>query len=69
MNINVAIIDQRLSSICDEVRDRAKDELNITDVETLRSLAFVHLCVRTMLDLPDDEAFDCLVESSGFSLQ
>lgn len=62
MNINAAIIDQRLHSVCDEIRDRAKDELKITDVEKLRSLAFVHLCVRTMLDLPPEDAFDCLVE-------
>ena len=62
MNINAAIIDQRLNSVCDEIRDRAKDELKIVDEEKLRSLAFVHLSVKTMLDLSDDEAFDCLVE-------
>ena len=62
VNINAAIIDQRLNSVCDEIRDRAKDELNIVDDERLRSLAFVHLSVKTMLDLSDDEAFDCLVE-------
>jgi hypothetical protein len=62
VNINAAIIDQRLNSVCDEIRDRAKDELKISDDERLRSLAFVHLSVKTMLDLSDDEAFDCLVE-------
>jgi hypothetical protein len=62
MNINAAIIDQRLNSVCEEIRDRATDELKITDVEKLRSLAFVHLCVRTMLDLSAEDAFDCLVE-------
>lgn len=63
MDINAAIIDQRLSSIITSIRDRAKDELNIQNDETrLKSLAFVYLCVKTMLDLPDDEAFDCLTE-------
>ncbi|MEI8004406.1 MAG: hypothetical protein WCG94_08705, partial [Methanothrix sp.] len=62
VNINAAIIDQRLNSVCDDIRDRAKDELKISDEERLRSLAFVHLSVKTMLDLSDDEAFDCLVE-------
>ncbi len=62
MDISAAIIDQRLNSVCDEIRDRAKEELKITDEDKLRSLAFVHLCVRTMLDLPSEDAFDCLVE-------
>jgi hypothetical protein len=62
MNVNASIIDQRLISVSDTIRDRAKEELKITDDERLRSLAFVHLSVMTMLDLSDEEAFDCLVE-------
>ena len=62
MNINAAIIDQRIITLCDEIRDRTKEELNITDEERLKSLAFVYLSVKTMLDLSDDEAFDCLTE-------
>jgi hypothetical protein len=62
MNINAAIIDQRLNSVCDSIRERARDELGIADEERLRSLAFVHLSVMTLLDLSDEEAFDCLVE-------
>ncbi len=31
----------------------------------LKSLAFVYLCVKTMLDLDVDETFDCLTEGGG----
>jgi hypothetical protein len=62
MTINAQIIDQQVSIIRDLIRDRARDELNIRDEEKLRSLAFVHLCVKKMLDLSDDDAFECLTE-------
>lgn len=62
MNINAQIIDQRLSSISDSIRNRARDELNINDDVRLKSLSFVFLCVKTMLDLDDDSSFDCLTD-------
>jgi len=62
---NAQLIDQIVSSICEVIRDRAKSELNIKDEERLKSLAFVHLCVRTIMDLPDDEAFDLLCEGGN----
>lgn len=62
MNINAAVIDQQLISVCDEIREQAKDELNIVDADRLKSLSFVYLCVKTMLDLPEEEAFDALTE-------
>ena len=62
MNINAQIIDQRLSSISNSIRDRARDELNIRDEERLKSLSFVYLCVKTMLDLDEDPTFECLTE-------
>lgn len=65
MNINASIIDQRLTSVCGEIRQQAADELHITDDNRLKSLAFVFLCVKTMLDLDDDESFDCLTEGGG----
>ncbi|OOK91892.1 AIPR family protein [Pseudomonas aeruginosa] len=65
MNINASIIDQRLAGVQDEIRDRAADELNINDAGRLKSLAFVHLCVKTMLDLDVDESFDCLTDGGG----
>lgn len=65
MNINASIVDQRLAGIQDEIKDRAAAELNIHDAGRLKSLAFVHLCVKTMLDLDVDESFDCLTEGGG----
>ncbi len=65
MNINASIIDQRLAGIQNEIAERARDELNIQDPQRLKSLAFVYLCVKTMLDLDVEEAFDCLTEGSG----
>ncbi len=65
MNINASIIDQRLLTIQDELRQQAQDELNIHDAGRLKSLAFVYLCVKTLLDLDHDAAFDCLTEGAG----
>jgi len=65
MNINASIIDQRLVSVMDEIRQNAADELNIKDEEKLKSLAFVYLCVRTLLDLGFEDSFDCLTDSGG----
>lgn len=65
MNINASIIDQRLTGIQDEIRDRAQTELNINNAAKLKSLAFVYLCVKTMLDLDMEEAFDCITEGGG----
>ncbi len=65
MNINASIIDQRLASVIDAIRLQAAEELKITDVGKLKSLAFVNLCVQTVLDLDDDHTFDCLTEGGG----
>lgn len=65
MNINASIIDQRLLSIVEEIHQKSFEELHIKDEHKLKSLAFVHLCVKTILDLEDDEAFDCLTEGGG----
>lgn len=65
MDINASIIDQRVAGLQDEIRFLAKDELNIVESQRLKSLAFVYLCVNTMLDLDADETFDCLTEGSG----
>jgi len=65
MNVSAGIIDQRLSGIMDQVREQAREELGITDDIRLRSLSFVFLSVKTLLDLSDEEAFDCLTEGSG----
>jgi hypothetical protein len=65
VNINASIIDQRLAAVQDEIKQRASDELRINQEDKLRSLAFIYLCVKTMLDLDEMEAFDCLTEGGG----
>ena len=65
MNINASIIDQRLAGIQDEIRERALAELNLSEPTRLKSLAFVYLCTRTVLDLDLDEAIDCLTDGGG----
>ena len=65
MNVNAAIIDQRLSSISDDIRELASDELRITDDNKLKSLSFVYLVVKTALDLSHEDTFDCLTEGGG----
>ncbi len=64
MDINAGIIDQRLQAVREEICERASSELGINDGNMLKSLAFVHLVVKTVLDLDSDEAFDCLTEGS-----
>jgi hypothetical protein len=65
MNLNASIIDQRLAGVQDEIEDRASAELGINEAGRLKSLAFVYLCVKTMLDLESDETFDCLTDGGG----
>ena len=65
MNINASIIDQRLNGVSEEIKDRAREELGVEGPQRLKSLAFVYLCVKTMLDLDDDETFDCLTDGGG----
>lgn len=65
MNINASIIDQRLASVIDNIRQQASEELHIRDEAKLKSLAFVYLCVKTILDLEDEQTFDCLTEGGG----
>ena len=65
MNINASIIDQRLVSVSNDIRQKASEELRITDEGRLKSLAFVYLCVKTILDLDGDDVFDCLTEGGG----
>lgn len=65
MNINASIIDQRLNSLTDTIRQQAAEELRINDPDKLKSLAFVYLCVKTILDLDNSNTFDCLMEGGG----
>jgi hypothetical protein len=65
MNINASIVDQRLASVVNDIRQKSATELLIQDEGRLKSLAFVYLCVKTILDLEDDDTFDCLTEGGG----
>ena len=65
MNIEASIIDQRLSSIIGNIREPAAEQLRISGPTKLKLLAFVYLCVKTVLDLDDEETFDCLTEGGG----
>ncbi|MBF0145838.1 MAG: AIPR family protein [Magnetococcales bacterium] len=65
MNINLSIIDQRVGGVMDDIRDQARAELKINDEGKLKSLAFVYLCVQTLLDLSPEDTFDCLTEGGG----
>ena len=64
-NINASIIDQRVLGIQEEIRQQAETDLGIKDSGRLKSLAFLYLCVKTLLDLDTEEAFDCLTEGGG----
>jgi hypothetical protein len=65
MNLNASIIDQRVAGAHNEIQAWAQEEMNITDARRLQSLAFVYLCVKTMLDLDARDAFDCLTDGGG----
>lgn len=65
MNVNVAIIDQRLNAVVEDVREFAGAVMKMTDETRLRSLAFVQLCVQTVLGMNSEEAMDCLTEGGG----
>ncbi|MBI5722344.1 MAG: AIPR family protein [Planctomycetes bacterium] len=65
-NINVSIIDQRVGKLAQEFASEFAERLNIkNDVIKQRSAAFVFLVVQTVLDIPDDEALDCLTEGGN----
>lgn len=66
MDINASIIDQRVTGLAETLAERATAELGVARDETrLKSLAFVYLCVKSLLDLEDDDAFDALTEGGG----
>lgn len=63
MNVNVGIIDQQVRGLATRLKPQIEDALGkALDETTARSVAFVLLCVKTMLDKTDDEALDDLTE-------
>ena len=65
MNINVSLVDQRLEGLKEEIRASILDNFNIKEEGRLKSIAFVYLCVKALLDLEIDEAIECLTEGGG----
>ncbi|HBI14532.1 MAG TPA: abortive phage resistance protein [Desulfobulbaceae bacterium] len=66
MGINVGIIDQRVRKLAENLAEEFETRLNIkNDAVKQRSTAFVFLAVKTVLDLPDEEALDCLTEGGN----
>jgi hypothetical protein len=66
MNINASIIDQQVRGLADRLKLQLAEALEkqLNDVQR-RSAAFVLLCVKTLLDLPDDEALERLTEGGN----
>lgn len=65
MNINVSIIDQQVRGMADRLRGAIEAEVGTLDETKARSVAFVVICVKAMLDLGDQEAIECLTEGGN----
>jgi hypothetical protein len=66
MSINTGIIDQRVRKLAEDLAAEFETRLNIkNDEDKQRSVAFVFLVVKTVLDLPDEQALDCLTEGGN----
>ena len=64
MNISASIVDQRVSGIAEQF----DNELGVIvgpEASRQKSLAFVLLCVSTVLDCPLEEALDLLTEGGN----
>jgi hypothetical protein len=66
MNINASIIDQQVRALADRQKTAIEEKAKFkNDYNKLRSAAFVVLSVKTLLDLTEEEAIDCLTEGGG----
>lgn len=66
MNFTVSIIDQHVRGVAERLKGSLEDALEKTlDEVSLRSAAWVLLCVKTMLDLGEEEALECLTEGGN----
>jgi AIPR protein len=65
MNINVSIIDQQVRGLAQRLKPQIEAILGALDETKLRSVAFVVLCIKVMLDLTDDEAVEALTEGGN----
>ncbi|HSO00587.1 MAG TPA: AIPR family protein [Candidatus Nanopelagicales bacterium] len=60
MDINASIVDQRVRGLAETYKDRLSG-----DDDKRRSSAFLLLCIKTVLDLDEEEAFERLTDGSG----
>jgi hypothetical protein len=66
MNINASIIDQQVRALADRQKTAIEEKARFkNDDNKLRSAAFVVLSVKTLLDLTEEEAIECLTEGGG----
>lgn len=66
MNINASVIDQRVRALATSLEGALAEQFNIKNDEgRTRSAAFAFLCAKTVLDLTDEEALDCLTEGGN----
>ncbi|TAD78439.1 MAG: abortive phage resistance protein [Oscillatoriales cyanobacterium] len=65
MDIKASIIDQQVESLAERLQPEFQTQLGLNlqgDRGRLKSLAFIHLCVRSILDLNDLATLDCIVD-------
>lgn len=65
MDIKASIIDQQVESLAERLKPELQSQLDLNlqgDRGRLKSLAFIHLCVRSILDLDDLATLDCIVD-------
>ena len=66
MDIQLSIIDQQVRALADTLASRFAEELHLgTDPVRHRSAAFVVLSVKHLLNLSEDDAFECLTEGGN----
>lgn len=65
MDINASIVDQRLNGIADDLSSELEDIIGNDDVVRKKSLAFVVLCVSTVLDIPLTDAIELLTDGGN----
>lgn len=66
MSINIGIIDAQATKLATDLAPEFDARLGIrNDLVKQRSLSFVFMVVRALLDLTDDEALDCLTEGGN----
>lgn len=66
LNINASIIDQQVLAFAERQKTAIAEKGNCKNDEAkLRSAAFVAFAVKTVLDLNEDEAVECLTEGGG----